>query len=65
VILSFFASVNVHKDKTKAAQAKTAMTIIDELNEVSRILSVSLGQLSKAVMQLFHPEGSERRLLAK
>jgi len=45
-----------HKDITKAAQAKTAMTIINDLNGVSWILSMSLGQLSKVVMQPFYPE---------
>jgi len=53
-------------DKTKAAQAKTAMTTIYELNGVSRILSVYLvGKPSKVLMQPSHPEGSVRRLLAK
>jgi len=74
MILSFFTKGNaflakiatrmLHKDKTEAAQAKTDM-IIDELNRVSWILSVRLDQLSKVVVQPFHPEGSVRRLLAK
>jgi len=33
------------------------MMTTDELNGVSQILSVSLGQLSKVVMRLFYPEG--------
>jgi len=48
----------------QAAQAKTAMTIIDELNRVSWILSVTLGQQSKVAMQPFHPEASVRQILA-
>jgi len=37
-----------------------SMTTIDELNGVFHILVMSLGQLSKVVMQPFHPEGSEK-----
>jgi len=40
------------------------MMIIDELNGVSLILSVRLGQLSKVVTHPFHPEGSERRTIS-